>query len=302
MKGMYLTQRHGAKYIKNFVSSCLCTFVRIYLLSLVFFQITGCSTLIQKGGEALEGSAFEEKTIALYRSGKKKNPVEVRELRGKNGEGALEITSGLWPGFALRGSIPAGKDGRFELEELRFLSSHVQGWNEFTLDLLGSAAFSGQGELRIDGDVEGVQISSGKIRLKSDRFTGIAALGPLRNRRERITALVEWMHGFLPGADRVFTNQKDFGTFWKPYLFPEIVSNSKRPREYITIDAQWRRADSVKWNLTYTEFLFPEELWEFRNSGALLRDWEEALPWIYMEYSWSGIFSSFNDTIFQRIK
>jgi hypothetical protein len=48
--------------------------------------------------------------------------------------------------------------------------------------------------------------------------------------------------------------------------------------------------------------VFPEALWEYRNSAAMLRDWEEALPWIYMEYSWDYIINSFNGITFQKIK
>ncbi|MDR3168006.1 MAG: hypothetical protein LBT93_08680 [Treponema sp.] len=33
--------------------------------------------------------------------------------------------------------------------------------------------------------------------------------------------------------------------------------------------------------------------WEFRNSGALLRDWEEALLWIYFEYEREQFIESF---------
>jgi hypothetical protein len=94
----------------------------------------------------------------------------------------------------------------------------------------------------------------------------------------------------------IFSNQKEFENHWKRRLFPELVSAKARPADYSTENAEWGRADSVNWNRTYTEHLFPEELWEYRNSGALLRDWEEALPWIYMEYSWDSIIDSFDET------
>ena len=272
--------------------------------------VTGCSTLVQKSGEVLDGSAFADKTLALYRSvgtssgGQEKKPeITLRKIVLKNGENAVEISNSEWPTLVLRGSMPSGA-GSFELREARFLSSHVNGWNEFTLDLLGNAVFQNPGEvvgqLRINGEVERVQISSGQIRLKSSHLSGNAALTPLRNRRERILALITWMQEQTSLIDRsvsanqVFASQKDFENYWKPLLFPELVSKKLRPPEYSTENAEWVRADSVKWNRTYTENLFPEELWEFRNSGALLRDWEEALPWIYMEFSWNRIIGSFD--------
>jgi len=283
-----------------------------YFLFSLFFLLTGCTSLIQRGGEVLEGSAFAEKTTALYSSDKKeKEVIELKEMQNKDGEKYIEITNSQWPGLALRGSVP-GTDGSFHLTEARLLSPHVSGWNEFNYELLGSGNFlTGQeasGVLQIEEAPERIQISSGKIRLKSRRLTGNAALVPLRNRRERILALTGWMAEWQEstGASTYFDNQGKFEEYWKSLLFPELVSAKERPQEYSSIsndgNAEWNRADGVKWNLAYTKSLFPEALWEFRNSGALLRDWEEALPWIFMEYSWDTIIGSFNNTVLQRIK
>ena len=282
--------------------------VRFFPIILVFLLI-GCSSMVQKGGELLEGSANDEMSLSLYRSDKNKKEaiVELRELRHENGEIVLEISSNAWPGFALRGGRPDGR-GNFALTEAVVLSSHVHGWNEFTLDILGKAVFDDPKKsgatLYISGDAERVQISSGRIRLKDERLGGAAALASLRNRRERILALVEWMDKKTEsgGEKTIFISRDEFKKYWKSRLFPELVSKSKRPPEYSTENAEWGRVDSVKWNRSYTERLFPEALWEFRNSGALLRDWEEALPWIYIEYSWNHIIGSFNDTNLIKIK
>ena len=274
---------------------------------LLLVLLTGCSTLVHKSGELLEGKAFAEKIFALYRSPAKgrETVFEIKELKTKDGQELLEITNSEWPSLALRGNKP-GASRRLELTEARFLSSHVNGWNEFTLDLLGHAFFSeSHGLFSISEEVERVHISSGKIRLKSNRLTGDGALSSLRNRRERILALTEWMGKYEQTGlvnQSVFANQKEFEKYWKPLLFPELVSKKKRPTDYSAENAEWRRADSVKWNKSYTQLLFPEELWELRNSGALLRDWEEALPWIYMEYKWDSIIGSFYEKNLVRIK
>jgi len=275
------------------------------------FLLAGCTSLLQKGGEALEGSAFSAKRTALYSSdgGKKEAKIELLGMRYKDGEGFIEITNSQWPGLALRGSTP-GAGGDFHLTEARILSPHVSGWNEFNYELLGSGSFSSPSErgsggvLRIDEAPERIQISSGKIRLKGRRLTGNAALVPLRNRRERILSLTEWMGEWREkaGNSACFNNQKEFDEYWKKLLFPELVSAKKRPQNYSTLNAEWNMVDGVKWNLTYTKILLPEGLWEFRNSGALLRDWEEALPWIFMEYSWGTIISTFNNKTLRKIK
>jgi len=285
---------------------------RMEMVSLVIsfiFLLTGCSSIVQKSGEVLEGSSGNELVLSLYRSGggKREAKIELRELRQIDGTVAIEIKSSAWPGFTLRGGRPGGS-GNFDLGEVRILSSHVHGWNEFTLDIQGKAIFDDPkktgGVLYITGEAERFQISSGKIRLKNNYLSGTAALSALRNRRERILALTDWMADWLEKneAVTVFIDQEEFENYWKSRLYPELVSKSKRPPEYSAQNARWKKSDSIKWNLDYTEFLFPEELWEYRNSGALLRDWEEALPWIYMEYSWDYIISSFNNANLIKIR
>ena len=278
-------------------------FVHFCLAFAVCCLISGCSSLVQKSGELLEGNTGG-KTAALYRStgGKKDDRTELKLLRLKTGEGSMEITNSAWPGLALRGNLP-GQNGDFELTELRFLSSHVNGWNEFSLSLIGSASLQSSGTdalLRFTSPVERVQISSGKIRLKSSRLSGDEALKSLRNRRERIMAVVEWMQERpeLPVLD----NRKDFENYWEKILFPELVSKKKRPPEYSETGAEWNRAGGVRWNKTYTAFLFPEDLRELRDSGALLRDWEEASAWIYLEYSWDEFNAALDGIVLKKIK
>ena len=301
-------------------------FLRAAPWLLIFCILAGCSSMVQKGGELLEGSAFDEMELARYgtKGKRKEKKIELTELRGKDGNLVMQVTNSEWPGLMLRGGQSGGSGG-FELFQAHILSPHTQGWNEFTLDIIGKAEFSNPmrtgGTLYTRGPAERVQISSGKTRLKSSRFTGDAALTRLRNRRERILALTEWMDeqtvfaahdsdnaGTQDVPGRVFTSQKDFEAYWKPKLLPELVSRKKRPPEYSDENADWEKADSVKWNRTYSEFLFPDEmpgadqLRELRNSGALLRDWEEALSWIYLEYSWDYVISTFNNIDLQKIK
>jgi len=283
----------------------LCVSIFPVILSLL---LAACTSLVQKSGDVLEGQAFAEKTVAAYRTIDNDPKIELKEIKSKDGEETIEITNSAWPSLALRGT--RGAEDNFHLTEARFLSSHVNGWNEFTLDLLGSGFYSSHGILYIEKDLERVQISSGKIRLKGNRITGASALVPLRNRRERILVLTEWMKEWQnkTGNSISFSGQKEFENYWKPRLFPELVLAKKRPTEYSSIlnaekqNTEWRRADGIKWNLNYTEYLLPKELRELRNSGALLRDWEEAQPWIFMEYSWDMIVNSYCEKELRKIK
>ncbi|MDR3334414.1 MAG: hypothetical protein LBT13_05960 [Treponema sp.] len=266
---------------------------------------TSCISLVEKGGQLLNGSAFAEKTLAVYRTqaaGKGKRYIEVRQVRQRKGEEQLLLSSWAFPTLRLRGSVP-GNDGSFYLLSLDFLASHYTGWNEFTLDLSGLGGFMVQGTtgtLRLTGPIEPIAISNGKIRHRNSRLTGTQALTELRNRYDRIQAIVEWMHT-QPGVP-AFTDQKAFEAYWKPLLMPELVFAKKRPPTFSLKNAVWVRAEDIKWNSTYTETLFPEDIRILRNSGALLRDWEEAVSWMYFVYEWDHLVESMQDVPLTKIK
>jgi hypothetical protein len=197
----------------------------------------------------------------------------------------------------------SGDGGAFYLNSLSFIASSVSGWNEFTLELLGTGTFIRNGEggtLRFEKPLEKLNIVEGRIRLNDTRLSGGEALSALRNREERITAIALWM---LSQNAPAFTGQEHFEAYFKPLLFPELVSRKKRPASYTETGADWIRADAVRWNKTYTLTVFPEELRPLRDSGALLRDWEEASAWIYLAYNWESLLESFyTETAFTKIK
>jgi hypothetical protein len=257
-------------------------------------------SIVEKGGRVLDGSAFEEKITARYQARKDEGAaanIEVREVVNKQGEASLLILPEEFPALRFRGSAP-GEGGDFYLTGLNYLGGNVSGWNEFTLELSGPGIFVKSEEtavLRFPAPPEPVQISSGKIRRSETRITGDEAMTSLRNRYERILALTEWMRS-REGAP-AYDNPDSFDAYWRPLLLPETVSKKKRPPEWQKENAQWVRAEDVKWNTTYTETLLPEDLRVLRDSGALLRDWEEAFQWICFEYAWEKIEGYFSGEI-----
>ena len=259
-----------------------------------------CTTILQKSGVFLEGRAFEEKNLSVYRSAGKPYS-ELHEIRTKNNDEELVITSDAFPGLRIFGKQSSS---RLDLTRAEFLSTHVRGWNEFTLELAGEASIADSGgrrTLNITVPSEGIRISGGRIRYRDSRISGNDALRNLANRRERILALTDWMKTKTEDKSG-FDSQKDFDQYWKRLLFPELIPKSKRPQQYSEDAAQWTNGNGVKWNQSYTGILFPEELREYRDSGALLQDWEEAVSWIYLEYSWNTINEFFNGMEFIKIK
>jgi hypothetical protein len=251
--------------------------------------LAGCASLAEKAGSLLDGSAGREKILRRYRS--EARGIEFRELENSGRPEAAILLDRL-PTVKLRASRPDSR-GFFSLVSLEFLAGSLSGWHQFSLALSGQGEFLLQGEkaaFRLTGPVEGLDITGGKIRLDERRLGGEEALSSLRNRYERIKTLGDWMKSQSGVPFTAPANREYFEKYWKPLLLPEIVRPGLRPGSFKDRDGPWIRAEHVSWNAGYTEDLFPAELAEYRNSGALLRDWEETVEWIYLEYAWDRIF------------
>jgi hypothetical protein len=283
-----------------------------------------CVSLVEKTGRFLDGSSRAEKNIAVYRTAPKDGvEMGVTKVRNKAGDHSVIITMGQFPAIKIRGSAPDDQ-GEFHLTSLDYLGGSPQGWNEYRLDLAASGKLvlgETSATLSIPDEIMTVEISAGRIRRFDTRITGSEALASLGNRRERILALAEWMNGKFPEGKNITTedgsptdssekeaenilelsetpsthdiprnlNRDDFEKYWKPVLFPELVSKKKRPQGWQQEGDNWARAEDIRWNISYTERVFPEELRNIRNSGTMLRDWEEAFEWIYVEDAWNHI-------------
>jgi len=261
------------------VKKCIGVFATLFL-----FLQTSCVSMVERTGRVLDGSAFAERVQAIYAAG---DDLEIRKMRSREGEYSLLILPSRFPSVQIRTSAPAA-DGGILLVSLDYLGGNEHGWNEFRLDLFGSGSFiqfdeTGGGTFSLAQGFEPVQISFGRIRRYDTRITGHDALTYLRNRHERVLALTEWMH------ERGGAYYGDFERHWGPILFPELARNRDRPQGWLQEGDVRVRAENVSWNTGYTERVFPELLWNVRNSGTLLRDWEEALEWIHLKYEWDGL-------------
>ena len=285
-------------------------FFTFYFLLFTFYLVTACASLVEKSGQALDGSAFEEKTIAVYRTGKNDpagappgGGVEIRQVQNRDSEHSVVIMLNNFPSMKIRGSLP-DEQGEFTIVSLDYLGGSPQGWNEYRLDI------SGQGNLvlgettallSINGHVEIGHISHGRIRRHDTRITGSEAVTSLQGRHERLLSIAEWMNTREDAPADLM--RKDFEHYWKPILFPELVSKRQKPNGWQQENDQWVTAENIRWNTGYTERVFPEELWPIRNSGTMLRDWEEALEWMYNEYEWERIIERFTqETVLNKAR
>ena len=277
---------------------------RTVFILITAILLNSCIGMMEKTGQVLDGSAFYEKTVSRYKASKKDgSPMDVELLITQNNSYAHFIVISLpdFPMMKLRASYPE-QDGVFLLTSLEYLAGNTHGWNEYSLDLLGEGSLSFSGRTILGAlEMERIQISKGRIHRYDSRITGNDALLALRNRKDRISASVNWMKSLQNVPE--FSRIDDFEKYWKPILFPEMVSKKKRPKNWLQENDIYKRADDINWNSGYTERTFSEELRPVRDSGTMLRDWEEALPWIYMDYKWENIIELFtNEIVFTKIK
>jgi hypothetical protein len=267
----------------------------VLLTTLLPLLFSGCMSLTDKTGKLLEGKF--DYTVSRYRSYEaipKGQGYQVIERAGSSGHGLDIIIEGI-PAVTLK-ATPPGRDGIFTLKSLDYLAGNPSGWVEFSMDLSGGGNFVTRSDksasLRFRPPTEAVKISGAKIRRIGTHLSGTEAITALNNRYDRIQALTEWMR--KRDVPRPVTqNLRDFESYWKPFLLPELVEHEKRPRFYGEgASTRWVRAEQIKWNATYTERILPEELRPLRDSGTLKRDWEESYEWIFLIYAWENIFNT----------
>ncbi|MDR0685503.1 MAG: hypothetical protein LBF83_10305 [Spirochaetaceae bacterium] len=254
------------------------------------------SVLVDGAGRVLDGSAFAEKTVKTYISSDKN--ISFRLLSTKSGKQQTVFTLNSMPFIQFYGDTP-DETGRFFITRVHFLYSNADGWLEGDVNASGkgiiveTATTSGgrAAEFSLEGPVTLAEITRGGIKRQGRRLYGSRALTELRNREERIHLVTDWMKDRSPPALPV--TQKDFESYWQPILLPETVSKKLRPSGYVgPNEAQtggYSYGEGVKWNTAYTRELFPEYLRDLRDSGSLLRDWEEASAWFYVKYYWAAI-------------
>ena len=287
-------------------------FARAEILACVFAAFfCSCATAVNGAGALLDGSALRETTLEVWRAergGPGGRGLEVRRVRrGKDGGEYLLIRPRAFPTLILRART--GREaGRADLEAAEFLAPGRDGYQEWRRGMIGPVLFRSDGYaawFALAPGAETLDIEAGRIRRGGNRPGREDALAALRRRDERITALVRWMKeaGGQEHAPRSFADSTAFERYWTPVLFPELVRAKKRPALWraAAASAVWRRGEDVNWNSAYTALIFPEELRAVRDSGALLRDWEEALAWVWLEFEWEYIIESLTgETVFSE--
>jgi hypothetical protein len=262
---------------------------RLFCYVLAVFAVS-CGSIagaVDGAGRFLERD-FDGKTVEKYAAADKSLSFKV--FSAKDGERQSVFTLKALPGIRFYGTAPDGT-GKFRITRLRFLFSGSGGWQEGGAEAYGTGRITkdmaGGAEISIQDSVRPGEITDGQVKLRDGRLYGDRAVEELRNRRERVTAVAEWMAE--QGGRRRFDSQDAFIKYWQPVILPETVRKKRRPASYNGTagkngDGETVYNEGFEWNAAYTKALFPEHLRPLRDGGVLLRDWEEAPAWFYAEY------------------
>lgn len=189
------------------------------------------------------------------------------------------------------------------------------GWSEYQQNVLAnfSLKYDSDGwhmtlvEPAELADFQEAAIKNGEKILRGDR-----ALSIIRNRNDRIEALVAFAAERIPAEastkGEVWSIQKSwvgpsFKNDLKTFLFPELIDRKLRPSPWKEPISHNNYAEGIHWNRDYSEALLPVNLVEIRQSGTLLRDWEEALAMIYARWRWPSTIDMLTTGVtLQRVK
>jgi hypothetical protein len=273
------------------------------LLSPIFvfsiFFAASCKTValgVETAGHILEGTAFNEKTVKVYKTADKN--LDFRVISMKDGERRAVFTLNSIPYLRFYCSEPDAT-GHFSVTRLNFLFSNPDGWMEGAMAVSGMGVLSSDGNFSIDGDINLEEITGGAIRRRDRHISGERAVTELRNRSERIASVITWMKERPSPWGGAEVSLAGFESYWRPILLPEIAPTKQRPIRFNELkkDGEYSYGENVRWNTAYTRELFPEHLRRLRDSGSLLRDWEEAAAWFYIYYNWYTIVKTLNELV-----
>ena len=184
----------------------------------------------------------------------------------------------------------------FHIDGVRWFESRINGWTEASFAAYGSLRLipvgrSWKAEIVERPVIDGV--AEAEILYRRKGHYGDRAVDIVRRRWLRSLSVADHLRSLPdadggtfgePGRSRRSSASETFAENVGPRLFPEIYGPPKGRRKADAGQGSW--AEGVRWDTSYTEAAFPPELHEVRNSGTLLRDFEESPGLIYLAYLW----------------
>src|SRR5208282_4347605 len=245
----------------------------IFCMGLAAGLLAGCATFpVQNAYEAAR-SAHE----AALR-------IEIGpETRGVH---SVHIKAGLLVGAVLSGQAVSDNAGGWEvsLTSLGWFNNWQNGWTEaaFVLDGTFDLVQSGSGwSVRIKDSPEIVAPASATIHYYTEYFNGDIALEQFSRRWNRIEACAGFLRSRFGGS--WFEDQRGV----RKFLFPELYGYTEPPDPHHASVT----AESIAWNADYTGKEFPENIRALRDSGTMLRDFEESPGLWELAFHWTDLWN-----------
>ncbi len=228
---------------------------------------------------------------------------------GRNGadgreEGARSFQINATPfswGGSLQGVAFPDTEGRgwiLHIDELIWFNTWAQGWTEVRFSAWGSFRLESVNQgwrLKILEPPHVGTVNEASIRYRNDYFYGDEARNKVQNRWNRIEALTDFLRSVL--RQRTYTQRLAtpgnencaFENDLRSLVFPELYGYRKEYPDPGAGRNDFHLAENYRWNTLYSLTYLPEKLRKVRDTGTLLRDYEESPGLIYLSYLWSSL-------------
>jgi hypothetical protein len=225
----------------------------------------------------------------------KKNIAVLSIKQESDNRTTAALTSPLFPAVTILGDIREDGQGFiYSITKVRLFAVWPNGWTEGICQGSGKLFFTGTDEgmrCRIEDTFMLGEIISGEIRYNDVFYRREDGRFKVKNRVDRLCEISRFLRE--RGLSPVYGHVKEktmYGPGFRaeiiPFLFPERENFSRLekkgllPAEYYIakekFPAQAIWGADLLWRMDYTRAVFPEHLWQLRDSGTMWRDFEEA--------------------------
>lgn len=189
----------------------------------------------------------------------------------------------------------------FSVNEIYWFDNWQNGWTE------AKFAASGQLKLRKTNQKYYEVVTpivmefptQAKLRIKDSVLIEDKALKTFENRMDRISSAIELLkdENAAFNLKNEFIPYPEFENIIGSVLFPEKYGfrnefNYYSKFKHLSHKEMFSLGDGVYWNIDYTKDVYPEYMWDVRNSGTLYKDWEENIDLFFYLYNWDFIFGN----------